>query len=129
MDLLQTLNPEHEPGRNDEIRSIHDHLTKLLNSKKFLLPHLPEFGLTDLSAHEGKQDILSILKNEIEQVIENYEPRLSDIEVTPSEINFKEKRDFIALLNIKARLLEDPDASELSFQYHISLDGRIHSLD
>ncbi len=129
MDLLQKLNPSIEPSDDWEIRSIHDHLIKLLNSRKKLLGHLPDYGLSDFASYEGKFGIIYELQREIKEIIEKFEPRLMDVGVEPDREAPELYKDFVANFNISAVLKSDPKGKNLFFCYRVKLDGQVQDMD
>ncbi|MBN1550306.1 type VI secretion system baseplate subunit TssE [bacterium] len=129
MDLFQTLNPNYQPSSMDEIYSIHENLTRLLNSRKKLLPHIPEYGLSDFPSLEGKRGLTELIQKEIEQAIRTFEPRILSVEVTHVKNPDIRMSEFVAIYNIKAVLKSDPRGMGLNFKYKIRLDGQIEEAD
>jgi len=125
MDLLQKLDPTVEPSEDWEIKSIHDHLIKLLNSRKKLLPHIPDYGLSDFSSFEGKFGIIYELQKEIKEIVEKFEPRVRDVSVEPDRDVPELYKDFVGNFNISAVLKSDPKGRNLQFCYRVKLDGQV----
>jgi len=72
------------PSEDDHMKSIHDHLIRLLNARQGVLQHMPDYGLPDLDQMYqelpySEQDIAFSVK----KVIEKYEPRLVNVRVQP----------------------------------------------
>jgi type VI secretion system protein len=74
------------PFNERYIFSIRDHLSRLFNTRKGSLSHLPEYGLPDISTIYSKMPQgARILQNSIKAAIQKYEFRLKNITVTPIE--------------------------------------------
>ena len=64
--------------------SIRDHLQRLLNGRRGVLPHLPGYGMPDVAAlFEALPYSLDELTAAVRQVIENFEKRLAQLQVRP----------------------------------------------
>jgi type VI secretion system lysozyme-like protein len=125
MDLLQKLNPNHIQSKADEVISIRDHLQKLLNSRKNLLPHIPNYGLSDFASLERKRGVIAQLSDEIEKAILTFEPRILRVELHPDRDVPELYRDFVAVFHIRAVLRSDPRGGGIAFSYKIRLDGTV----
>ncbi|MBA3980840.1 MAG: type VI secretion system baseplate subunit TssE [Alcanivorax sp.] len=69
-------------GREARLRSIHDHLRRLLNARHDALPHLPEYGLPDLpTLYDGLPYSLDALIRLVRDAITRFEPRLQHVQV------------------------------------------------
>jgi type VI secretion system protein len=63
-------------------RSIQDHLVRLLNSRRGVLPHLPDYGLPDLTdIYTHVPYSVNALAASIKTTVERYEPRLRQVRV------------------------------------------------
>jgi len=70
--------------------AIRNHLKVLLNSRREVLPHLPEYGLPDLSVvYKNFPDSLEMIRQAIGQTIRQFEPRLTDVNVIMVEREHK----------------------------------------
>ena len=70
--------------------SIRNNLKVLLNSRRGSLPHLPEYGLPDLSVvYRNFPDSLEMIRQAIAETIRLYEPRLSHVKVRLVERDHK----------------------------------------
>jgi type VI secretion system protein len=77
--------------------SIRLHLTRLLNSRQGVLPHLKDYGLPDVeSIYSGLPYSRDDLAMAIKKVIEKYEPRLLRVSVKP-----KDKQDYECILRFQ----------------------------
>ncbi|MAQ94415.1 hypothetical protein B1759_08800 [Rubrivirga sp. SAORIC476] len=66
------------------VHSIVGNLQRLLNTRQGSVPHLPDYGLPDLSSirRDGTYDIL---RKAIRQAVMDYEPRLAHVRVEPRD--------------------------------------------
>lgn len=66
-----------------QVLSIISHLSRLLNTRRGALQHLPDYGLPDISEiYRDMPDSVTDLQAAIAKVVEKYEPRLRDVRVT-----------------------------------------------
>ncbi len=71
---------------NRMIRSIMDHLNRLFNTREGTVPHLPDYGLPDISEVYRKMPHgIEDLQQAIKRSLERYEPRLKNIRVSNRE--------------------------------------------
>ena len=64
------------------MQSILDHVARLLNSRRGMLAHLPDYGMPDIQEiYQAMPASIDGLGQEIKRVIERYEPRLKRVEV------------------------------------------------
>ena len=69
-------------GGTDPVRSVVSHLGYLFNSRRGALPHLPDYGLPDVSEiYRDLPDSIDPLSSELRRIIERYEPRLARVRV------------------------------------------------
>lgn len=86
----------------DELSSIREHLTRLLNARRGSLAHMPEYGLPDIG--EIYQELpysLQQLKRVIALLIECYEPRLKNVQIAYKPLR---QQDDVVHLEICAML-------------------------
>lgn len=70
------------------VLSIQDHLTLLLNARRESLPHMPEYGMPDLTdIYSNLPYSLDQLIAEVSRSIEKYEPRLRNVRVSVEPLN------------------------------------------
>ncbi|KAF7769670.1 hypothetical protein PCIT_a2546 [Pseudoalteromonas citrea] len=70
-----------------EAKSVVHHLTQLLNARRGVLKHLSDYGLPDVEdIYEGLPYSQHELANEVKQLIEKYEPRVTSALVIPVDI-------------------------------------------
>ena len=118
--LLERLaNPEPPGDRrlaldvNRLKRSVLLHLQKMLNSRQGLAPAEPDYGIPDLNEFMfAYPDSISPMRQAIEQSIEKYEPRLTNVkaEWIPDEDNPLNVR-----FEITARLVAEEENIPVSF--------------
>ncbi len=64
---------EHE----HRIRSVIDNLNRLFNSRQGTIPHLPDYGLPNLSEiYRDAPETIEIFRGAIRETVEKYEPRM-----------------------------------------------------
>lgn len=90
-----------KPSR-DQLTSIKDHLYCLLNTRQGSLSHIPEYGLPDIvTLFQNLPDANFTFVTEVTKLIENYEPRLSQVQV--SQV-VEDNVDCVVHLVVSARL-------------------------
>lgn len=78
----QTVNKYSRQG--DLPLSIGTHLQRLLNGRRGVLPHLPEYGMPDIAAlFEALPHSLDDLTAALRQTIEQFEHRLTRLQIRP----------------------------------------------
>ncbi len=112
------------PGGGDEPleASIQAHLVHLLNTRRYSVPHLPDYGLPDIGeTYQGNQAAEDELAETIRAVLAKYEPRLRDVRVR--RVADPERR---ARLNfaIEGKISDGSRESTLLFQTQVLRDGR-----
>lgn len=84
LDILEGTDSRLQPL--SESQSIKSHIYRLLNSRKNMICHLPEYGMIDVEAMYENLEYKSVhIADSIRKVIENYEKRLSHVKVTALE--------------------------------------------
>jgi type VI secretion system protein len=74
--------------------SIVDNLTRLFNTRRGSLAHLPDYGLPDISqVYRDLPYSLDGLRSAIKAVVERYEPRLRRVRVEKQEKDREEEHD------------------------------------
>ena len=90
MALLELLTGYYSDGsvtglyseKEEEYRSITDHLYRLLNARRGAVSHIPDYGLPDLTElYQGLPYSVEILIQEIRSLIDKYEPRLQNVRI------------------------------------------------
>jgi type VI secretion system protein len=83
------------PPEKRQLKSICDHLIRLLNTRQGTLSHLPDYGMPDIAeVYRGLPASLDELKNTIVHVVEKYEPRLEKIRI--ADVSFDPLKSRIA---------------------------------
>ncbi len=81
------------PAEGDLQLSIRDHLQRLLNGRRGVLPHLPGYGMPDVAAlFEALPYSLDDLTTAVRQAIEQFEQRLVQVQVRPQPCHAGEGR-------------------------------------
>ena len=89
-------------SQNRIAKSISDHLTRLLNTRRGTIPHIPDYGLSDISDIYNRLPNSKLeLKDEILNAIQKFEPRLKRVRI---EILDFEPADFRIKLKIVATI-------------------------
>ena len=83
------------------VDSVHEHLSKLLNTRQGSVPALPDYGLPDFNDIAKRfPDSITELRREIQRCIRQYEPRLDNVEI-------EYVRDELSLLDMKYEIRAD----------------------
>ena len=119
----RSLLSPYEPVPTNIYESIRDHLVILLNTRKGAIPHLPEYGLPDLTdIYKGYPESLHDLASEIKSTVIQYEPRLSHVKI---ELKSNSSNYFEANYAIVGYLKdEDGEMRAVSFRTMISQGGK-----
>jgi len=100
------------------VRSIQDHLSRLLNARQGVLSHLPDYGLPDITALYGDLPYtVTQLKTAIALCIEKYEPRLKYVEINALP---DDRAKGVVILEIQAILQGGEHAT---FHTYLTSDG------
>ncbi len=82
-----------DPARN-RLSSIVDNLSRLFNTRRGSIAHLPDFGLPDISqVYRDLPYSIEGLRAAIRSVVEKYEPRLHRVRVEKLEKDKDEEHD------------------------------------
>jgi len=118
-----------EPNRRDRedprktIRSVLQHLSRILNTRRGSVPIAEDYGIPDLA------DLVSLfpesvreIERAIRQVIQKYEPRLKVLRVSfvPQDLDVLSLR-----FEISARLSTTSDGSPIHLQTVVDGDGKV----
>lgn len=99
-------------------KSIQDHLVQLLNARQGVLPHLPDYGLPDLTAvYQEMPYSINTLADSVKSTLARYEPRLINIKVTPYSMS---KGDFVIHFQISGQMV---NGEQLRFQTYFLSGG------
>jgi type VI secretion system protein len=99
-------------------KSIQDHLVYLLNARQGVMPHLPDYGLPDLTAvYQEMPYSVNSLAESVKSTLVRYEPRLKNIKVTPYPVA---KGDFVLHFQIIGQMMS---GEHLRFQTYFLSGG------
>ncbi|MDX1805047.1 MAG: type VI secretion system baseplate subunit TssE [Alcanivorax sp.] len=105
-------------GREARLRSIHDHLQRLLNARYDVLEHLPEHGLPDLpSLYDGLPYSIDLLARLVRDSIIRFEPRLQHVQVTARQAGHN---DCVVQLEVSGVV---PEGGVARFRTYFQSDG------
>lgn len=113
-------------GSDEDLEaSIQSHIALLLNTRRGSLPHLPEYGLPDLSEiytvqKNGLDDFTKI----IEKTLSRFEPRLRTIKVKREG---SEENTTVLRLLISGNIKQGSNVSRLAFRTEVHRDGRFNT--
>ena len=106
--------------------SIRNNLKLLLNTRRGVLPHIPDYGLPDISViYKEFPDSLEMLRRAIADSIRRYETRLTNIEV---KLIDRENKVFRAVYMISGDIVDTKDDGKIVFNMHINADGQMEIL-
>jgi len=106
--------------------SIRNNLKLLLNTRRGALPHIPDYGLPDISViYKEFPDSLEMLRRAIANSIRRYEPRLTDVVV---KLIDRENKVFRAMYMISAEIIDVKDDGNIVFNMQINADGQMEIL-
>lgn len=106
-----------------EVKSIVEHLRRLLNTRIGSASIAADYGVPDLTNVIGNEysQMVADLKQNIQQVIMKYEPRLKDV-----QIQIESDRDDVFSLRFKAQgYMVGGENIPIVFETVISTDGKI----
>ena len=130
--LTNASSPGRVAGRASDglvVRSILDHLTRLLNTRKGSVPIDPHYGIDDLSNIAGSYAFgtTESICAEVAQQIQRYEPRLSQIRIHAGKGD--DEREVITLrFDLLAKLTDKPGRAgdeSVAMVMRINAGGRI----
>lgn len=99
-------------------KSIQDHLVHLLNARQGVMPHLPDYGLPDLTAvYQEMPYSVNSLAESVRATLSRYEPRLKNIKVKPYPVA---KGDFVLHFQISGQMVS---GEQLRFQTYFLSGG------
>lgn len=80
------------PSHEGLLKSIHDSLQRILNSRQDVLGHPPNYDLPDLNSYYRESPFSGqSFAFSVKQVIERYEPRLQDVRVELKDPDIKRR--------------------------------------
>jgi type VI secretion system protein len=125
--LKQPLLPSEKEGVTGLAWSIRNNLKMILNTRRDTLPHLPDYGLPDISVvYKDFPDSLESVRRAIANAIEKYEPRLEDVRVRLIE---SEHKVFRATYLVSAKVRRGYEEEGVQFKTRINSDGGTEILE
>lgn len=101
---------------------VRDHLALLLNTRRGAVPHLPDYGLPDVSEfYTDYPGSLAELRRLVEQLIRTYETRLSNVRVRLIE---SDSSEFRASFLISGDLESEDEPVRVTYRTTINNSGR-----
>lgn len=93
------------------LNSIVENLNNVLNTKKEFGSILSDMGIRDLNEFRSRDDILSVVMEEVRQNIEQYEPRVELVDIVA------QPTDSIFVLSFKIECIVRKDARSLQLVF------------
>lgn len=101
---------------------VRDHLALLLNTRRGTVPHLPQYGLPDVSEfYTDYPGSLAELRRLVEQLIRTYETRLANVRVRLIE---SDSSEFRASFLISGDLEGEDETVRVTYRTTINNSGR-----
>jgi len=98
---------EAEDGTQARVQSIIDNLTRLFNTRRDSIAHLPDYGLPDISqVYRDLPYSIDGLRLAIKNVVEKYEPRFRNVRVEKQEKNKDEEFDMRVSFIVTGEILK-----------------------
>ncbi len=98
-------------GLDPYLTSIVENLNNILNTKKDYGSFLAGLGIRDLNEFRSKEDIASVVIDEVKNNIEQYEPRVELLDITP------QKSDSSFVLSFKIKCIVRKNAESLNMVF------------
>jgi type VI secretion system lysozyme-like protein len=93
------------------LASIVENLNNILNTKKDYGSFLTDLGIRDLNEYRSRDDILNILMEEVKKNIEEYEPRVEIVDITPQ----KTEKSFVLSFKIECIVRNNSESLRMVF--------------
>jgi type VI secretion system lysozyme-like protein len=93
------------------LASIVENLNNILNTKKDYGSFLTDLGIRDLNEYRSRDDILNILMEEVKKNIEQYEPRVEIVDITPQ----KTEKSFVLSFKIECIVRNNSESLRMVF--------------
>lgn len=126
---LTHQNPHRRVTRdpNQMIRSIQQHLQRILNTRMGSVPIADDYGVPDFTNFMSTfPDSQRGIERSLRRTIQTYEPRLQQVRVTFLP---REEDPLSINLHIAARLVFEDHEAPVSFESMVDADGRIRMQD
>jgi type VI secretion system lysozyme-like protein len=93
------------------LASIVENLNNILNTKKDYGSFLTDLGIRDLNEYRSRDDISIILMEEVKKNIEEYEPRVKLVDITPQ----KTEMSFVLSFKIECIVRNNSESLRMVF--------------
>lgn len=93
------------------LASIVENLNNILNTKKDYGSFLTDLGIRDLNEYRSRDDISTILMEEVKKNIEEYEPRVEIVDITPQ----KTEKSFVLSFKIECIVRNNSESLRMVF--------------
>jgi type VI secretion system lysozyme-like protein len=93
------------------LASIVENLNNILNTKKDYGSFLTDLGIRDLNEYRSRDDISIILMEEVKKNIEDYEPRVEIVDITPQ----KTEMSFVLSFKIECIVRNNSESLRMVF--------------
>jgi len=93
------------------LASIVENLNNILNTKKDYGSFLTDLGIRDLNEYRSRDDISNILMEEVKKNIEEYEPRVEIVDITPQ----KTEKSFVLSFKIECIVRNNSESLRMVF--------------
>jgi type VI secretion system lysozyme-like protein len=106
------------------LASIVENLNNILNTKKDYGSFLTDLGIRDLNEYRSRDDISTILMEEVKKNIEDYEPRVELVDISPQ----KTEMSFVLSFKIECIVRNNAESLRMVFdtlfsKFHINEYG------
>ena len=88
-----------------------ENLNNILNTKKDYGSFLTDLGIRDLNEYRSRDDISTILMEEVKKNIEDYEPRVEIVDITPQ----KTEMSFVLSFKIECIVRNNSESLRMVF--------------
>jgi type VI secretion system protein len=117
--------PPSVPSAESAIDGVMDHLKLLLNTRRGGVPHLPEYGLPDISeVFQSFPESIEMLRRAIQATIEKYEPRLAGVAVRLMETGDTEAKIFRVTFQVTGTIVDEDRRTPVRFNTTVTDTGR-----
>ena len=93
------------------LASIVENLNNILNTKRDYGSFLTDLGIRDLNEYRSRDDISTILMEEVKKNIEDYEPRVEIVDITPQ----KTEMSFVLSFKIECIVRNNSESLRMVF--------------
>jgi type VI secretion system protein len=126
--IEQDPNWRGESDPKGAVRSVLDHLGKILNTRQDSAPISPDLGVPDFTALASSfgTDSVPEIEEAITRVIRKYEPRLANIQVS---FDARPDRAFSIAFKLTASIAVEGRQAPVVFETVLNPDGRISVLE